>query len=108
VKLVRGQWNDGFLRVLENFPAGKHDDKVDGLSGAYERICERGTGGIGGNEIEDIRRNNPHLQTGAHSPAMRGMPQLQPRFARGGAADPTMGGRFPDKTPEERGIVPLR
>jgi len=34
VKIVRGPWNDEFLRVLENFPAGKHDDEVDGLSGA--------------------------------------------------------------------------
>jgi hypothetical protein len=61
VKLVRGLWNDEFLRVLENFPAGRHDDEVDALSGAYERACERGTGGIGGKEIEEIRRANPHL-----------------------------------------------
>lgn len=38
MKIVRGLWNDEFLRVLENFPAGKHDDEVDGLSGAYEQI----------------------------------------------------------------------
>jgi predicted phage terminase large subunit-like protein len=38
VKIVRGLWNDEFLRVLENFPAGKHDDEVDGLSGAYETV----------------------------------------------------------------------
>jgi predicted phage terminase large subunit-like protein len=38
VKLVRGLWNNDFLRVLENFPTGKHDDEVDALSGAYEMI----------------------------------------------------------------------
>jgi len=42
VKIVRGLWNDEFLRVLENFPAGKHDDEVDALSGAYEQIGGRG------------------------------------------------------------------
>jgi phage terminase large subunit-like protein len=35
VKLVRGLWNDEFLRVLENFPVGRHDDDVDALSGAH-------------------------------------------------------------------------
>ncbi len=42
VKIVRGLWNDEFLRELENFPAGKHDDCVDALSGAYEQIGGRG------------------------------------------------------------------
>ena len=39
---MRGLWNDEFLRVLENFPAGRHDDEVDALSGAYEQIGGRG------------------------------------------------------------------
>ena len=38
---MRGLWNDEFLRELENFPAGKHDDCVDALSGAYEQIGGR-------------------------------------------------------------------
>jgi phage terminase large subunit-like protein len=42
VKLARGLWNDDFLRELENFPAGKHDDAVDALSGAYQQIGGRG------------------------------------------------------------------
>jgi phage terminase large subunit-like protein len=42
VRLVRGLWNDEFLRELENFPAGRHDDAVDALSGAYEKIGGRG------------------------------------------------------------------
>jgi len=42
LKIVRGLWNGEFLRVLENFPAGTHDDEVDGLFGAYETIGGRG------------------------------------------------------------------
>jgi predicted phage terminase large subunit-like protein len=38
IKIVRGKWNEEFLRVIENFPEGKHDDEVDGLSGAFERL----------------------------------------------------------------------
>jgi len=38
--LVRGRWNDECLRVLENFPAGKHDDEVDALSGAHAILCK--------------------------------------------------------------------
>jgi predicted phage terminase large subunit-like protein len=41
IKIVRALWNDAFLRELENFPAGKHDDAVDALSGAYETIGGR-------------------------------------------------------------------
>lgn len=35
IRLVRGPWNGPFLGVLESFPEGKHDDDVDGLSGAF-------------------------------------------------------------------------
>jgi predicted phage terminase large subunit-like protein len=35
IKIVHGNWNSDFLRVLENFPVGKHDDEVDALSGAH-------------------------------------------------------------------------
>lgn len=35
IKIVRGPWNKAFLDELENFPKGKHDDQVDGLSGAF-------------------------------------------------------------------------
>lgn len=44
VRIVRGLWNDSFIRVLENFPAGKHDDEVDGLSGAHGILCDNSTG----------------------------------------------------------------
>ena len=36
VRLVRGTWNDPYLDVLEDFPAGKKDD-VDATSGAYRQ-----------------------------------------------------------------------
>jgi|ERR1051326_8215815 hypothetical protein len=42
VKIVRGLWNDEFLRVPENFPAGKHDDEVDALSGAHGVLVSYG------------------------------------------------------------------
>jgi predicted phage terminase large subunit-like protein len=45
VKLVRGLWNEEFLRTVENFPVGKHDDEVDALSGAYETM--QTIGGLG-------------------------------------------------------------
>lgn len=35
VKLVRGTWNEEFIRELEAFPEGGHDDQVDALSGAF-------------------------------------------------------------------------
>jgi predicted phage terminase large subunit-like protein len=38
IKIVRGPWNDDFLRVLENFPTGRHDDEVDALSGAHAML----------------------------------------------------------------------
>jgi hypothetical protein len=47
VKIVRGLWNDEFLRSLENFPAAKHDDETDALSGAYGVI-----GGPRGGPVE--------------------------------------------------------
>lgn len=46
VKIIRGLWNDDFIRVLENFPAGKHDDEVDGLSGAHGILSNNSSGAI--------------------------------------------------------------
>jgi hypothetical protein len=42
VRTVGDRWNGEFLRELEYFPAGRHDDAVDALSGAYEQIGGRG------------------------------------------------------------------
>jgi len=39
VRLVRGLWNEEFLREIESFPVIKHDDCVDALSGAHEFIA---------------------------------------------------------------------
>ena len=39
VKIVRGLWNDDFLRELENFPDGRHDDAIDALSGAHSLLA---------------------------------------------------------------------
>jgi predicted phage terminase large subunit-like protein len=40
VMLLKGQWNDRFLKELENFPKGKHDDDVDSASGAFNELQE--------------------------------------------------------------------
>jgi predicted phage terminase large subunit-like protein len=39
VVLVKGDWNDAFLRELEGFPNAAHDDQVDALSGAHELLA---------------------------------------------------------------------
>ncbi len=40
IKLLRAPWNAPFLSELEVFPSeGEHDDQVDGLSGAFERLA---------------------------------------------------------------------
>lgn len=42
VKLVRGAWNEDFLRELENFPSvGWHDDQVDAASNGYYILAHR-------------------------------------------------------------------
>jgi predicted phage terminase large subunit-like protein len=40
IKIVRGHWNDEWLRVLQGFPLAKHDDEVDSLSGAFAVLSE--------------------------------------------------------------------
>ena len=32
--------------MLENFPVGRHDDEVDGLSGAHGVLCGSASGGF--------------------------------------------------------------
>lgn len=44
VKLVRGDWNDAFLRELHGFPDLPHDDQVDALSGAFALAVTMGEG----------------------------------------------------------------
>jgi predicted phage terminase large subunit-like protein len=50
VKLVRGLWNDDFIRVLENFPVAKHDDDVDALSGAHGILSSNPSGAFSGSQ----------------------------------------------------------
>jgi len=38
VRLVRGKWNEPFLRELESFPEGIHDDQVDASSDAFDEL----------------------------------------------------------------------
>lgn len=39
VALIAGAWNAQFLDELTDFPFGAHDDQVDGLSGAFNRLA---------------------------------------------------------------------
>jgi predicted phage terminase large subunit-like protein len=41
VKLVKGDWNEPFLKEAKAFPGGKHDDMIDGASGAYNWLRPR-------------------------------------------------------------------
>lgn len=38
VKLLKGDWVNDFLRELEEFPYGFHDDQIDAASGAFNKL----------------------------------------------------------------------
>lgn len=40
VKLVRGPWNQSFIREATAFPKGRHDDDVDSVSGGVQMISK--------------------------------------------------------------------
>lgn len=44
VKILRGPWNEDFLRSLEGFPEAAHDDDPDACSGAFEMFQDASTG----------------------------------------------------------------
>ena len=44
VKIVRAPWNDDFIRELENFPTGRHDDQVDALRGGHAMLSSPSRG----------------------------------------------------------------
>jgi len=67
VKIVRGPWNDEFIRVLENFPIGGHDDEVDGLSLAHEEL----TGARAGPLARRIELPSDELRVASASPRGR-------------------------------------
>lgn len=38
VRLVEGEWNDGYLHELHGFPDGMNDDQVDSSSGSFNKL----------------------------------------------------------------------
>lgn len=40
IKILRADWNDDFLRTLEAFPSGAHDDDVDALSDLIDTLSK--------------------------------------------------------------------
>jgi predicted phage terminase large subunit-like protein len=40
VKLVIGEWVSGFLDEATSFPHGRHDDRVDSVSGAFQMLAQ--------------------------------------------------------------------
>lgn len=38
VRMVRGAWNRAFLEEAIQFPFGKHDDQIDAVSGAFNKL----------------------------------------------------------------------
>jgi len=48
VRLVRGSWAPAYLDELTVFPAGTHDDQVDGTSGAFNKLTSRRTVKVAG------------------------------------------------------------
>ncbi len=41
VDVVRGSWTQDFIDELCSFPGGKHDDQVDGATGAYTMLADQ-------------------------------------------------------------------
>ena len=40
VYIVRAPWNEAFIRELEQFPEGSHDDQVDATAGAFTQLAD--------------------------------------------------------------------
>lgn len=41
VKMLRGEWNDEFIKEMRMFPNGKHDDMIDSTSRAYNKASSK-------------------------------------------------------------------
>lgn len=41
ISIVRGEWNEAFLNVLQEFPDARHDDDVDALAAAHDEMKDR-------------------------------------------------------------------
>lgn len=46
VKLVAGAWNHDFIEEHKAFPVGKHDDQIDGSSGAFNKLATPSGAGL--------------------------------------------------------------
>lgn len=46
VLILRSPWNEEFLREVENFPDGAHDDIVDVFSGSFNALAQRGLSSV--------------------------------------------------------------
>lgn len=53
VKLLKGEWNRGFLAELESFPHGKFKDQVDAASGAFNKLALENVYGFTEKQIRD-------------------------------------------------------
>lgn len=47
VKIVKGDWNDAFMEELTGFPTAAHDDQVDAVSSAFDRLLNNTLGIMG-------------------------------------------------------------
>jgi predicted phage terminase large subunit-like protein len=96
IRIVRGPWLDSFLRELEAFPEGRHDDQVDALSGAFQFIAESSTGAFTAETVRQVSLGG-------------GVPWLTPRvfvprFWQHYDQTPITSRFSRERTPEERGI----
>ena len=83
IKLVRGAWNKAFLDELENFPKGKHDDQVDGLSGAIGFLESDNVQPAAGQTIEPTPGQfTPESRTNHHRPPLMTRPHGGAIFGR--------------------------
>jgi predicted phage terminase large subunit-like protein len=46
VRFVRGPWNKEVIEQMRQFPMGKHDDHVDGMSDAFNELASSKRAGI--------------------------------------------------------------
>jgi predicted phage terminase large subunit-like protein len=56
IKILKAPWNDAFLRELESFPEGRHDDQADAFSGAFEFLFRSPGGPV---QSETVIPRNP-------------------------------------------------
>ena len=61
IRLLRGAWLGPFLDEVEAFPLGRHDDQVDGLSGAFMRLRNTHSPEPLVHQLIGTRRINPAL-----------------------------------------------